>query len=169
MPITLKSEVEVLEGQLRRLAQKVYEKSMSTRRYQPLFPWVLVRTIDKEQQVGHIVLTDKQQRACYEGIVLATWGEADRYNKRGKLVHYVSQLQPGDRILFHYAEGYPAVDLDEKYYRFVREEVDQDNYPKMGTFAKIDYEGDAVLRQRITDAMKDLQLVTYQDTGKGNG
>lgn len=151
-----------LERQLAKLCQQIYEQG--GRRIQPLFPWVLVRVLPKEQEVRGIILTDKQEVVTYEGIVLATWKPCTRTTNKVTR-ELTSAFKPGQRIVFHHMEGMRATDLDEKYYRFVREVVDQVTYPGMGVYGLIDYSGDKDTAVKLSELLSKYQMATMSGAG----
>lgn len=139
------------EQKLADLCQEIYRDH--ARLFKPFYPWILIRVLPKEQEVGSILLLESQRRFAYEGIVLSSWEDPK---------HGVSEVEVGDRILFPHFEGLPLPDLDEKYYRIVRERVNQKDYPNCGIFGKLSYDGDAELRQRVKELFKDTRMITYQ-------
>lgn len=152
--------MEQLEKKLSKVCQEIYTRGGKL--ITPMYPWVLVRVLPKEQQIGSIIMVEKQERTLYEGIVLSTWPECDRANSKGKIVHKKSIFEIGDRITFPHFEGMPAGDLDEKFYRFVREEIDHEKFPNCGVFGWIDYSGDSSLKEKLKLLLQDVRMVTVQ-------
>lgn len=86
----------------------------------PLFPWVLVRVCHKEQKVGSVWLPDSiQNKTLHEGIVLCTWQPCQRI-QNGYTLDLSSDLQRGDRVLFHHFAGVPLEGRGSGY-RLVKE------------------------------------------------
>lgn len=106
--------LEEKEQELDALAQEIYQAG--EHRIEPIYPWVLVRIMPKEQVRHGIHLPEKQNRLFYEGIVLATWkpflreytgdlkwsGEVEVINKQ---VWMRSHVEVGDRVVFMHFEG----------------------------------------------------------------
>jgi co-chaperonin GroES (HSP10) len=115
--------------------------------FTPLFPWVFVLVCKKAQKVGHIFLPEKQNKVAHEGIVLATWNqklmERGTITKEGvrmtrcEVLH--SEMQLGDRVLFHHWAGKPVPGYDTDRFRVVRETHWSDTKDG-GIFAKINIE-----------------------------
>lgn len=151
---------EAKEQQLNALAQELYQES--NRMFRPLFPWVFVRVLKKQQQVGSIFLPDiDQNKTVAEGIVLATWSpfeqttssrvycdicgyEVIRCQHQGcnsPLRYGVvkrSAVKPGDHVLFSYWSGLPITGHKPEYYRVVKE-TDWSKDKDGGIFAKVEY------------------------------
>lgn len=123
-----KKKAKTLHDQIVELAQKEYMKC--TQRFIPMYPWVLVRILPKEQQAkSGLFLPESQNKVLYEAIVLETW--------RPRLVNFLdedghsseriakSQLVPGDHIVFPHWDGFPAefLGLHIKTHRFIREVI----------------------------------------------
>lgn len=112
------------------LAQRMYKSFY--RRITPIYPWVLVRVLPKEQQLGKIWMPESQNKVMYEGIVLETWQpflkavqmkEVDCPSRRD-YIEVKSELQLGDHVIFPHFEGMPVPYLNEEEkdaYRLVRE------------------------------------------------
>ena len=98
---------------------------LSQKRCAPLYPWVLVRVCEKEQERNGILLPDvvgsNQNKTVHEGIVLATW--APHWIKRTHLkqLWMESALKPGDHCLFQHFAGVPLSSHKLEKYRFVKE------------------------------------------------
>src|SRR5262252_1392741 len=92
------------------------------REFQPLYPWVFVRVLQKEQTVGKIVRVEgpKQNKPTQEGVVLKTWLPTTKIFK-GKPVEVYSQLRQGQHVVFPHWAGLPVVGFDDKHYRIVKE------------------------------------------------
>lgn len=122
-----------LESVIDTLVQERY--LISNRTFRPLFPWVFVRVLPKEQKIGAIFTPGSQNKVVHEGIVIATWEQKD--------LDTVSQLVAGDHVLFnHFAgvnvEGFPYDKVTGSGYRCVKEcawAIDKEG----GIFAKVEY------------------------------
>lgn len=136
---------ESIEQQIDNLVQERY--LMSNRTFRPLFPWVFVRVLPKEQKIGSIFTPGAQNKVVHEGIVIATWEPKD--------VDTVSELIPGDLVAFHHfagmpIDGFPYDKITGSGYRCVKEcnwAIDKEG----GIFAKIDYNPPAKSLARIID------------------
>lgn len=136
------------KDELFELAQKMY-KSFH-RRITPIYPWVLVRVLPKEQQLGSIYVPESQNKVIYEGIVLETWQpflksvqmrEEDCPPRREYYIEVKSELHPGDHVLFPHFEGMPVpyLNAEEKdAYRLVRETNSRDE--KCEIYGKLEYQ-----------------------------
>jgi len=96
--------------------------SEPTRAFQPMYPWVLVKVLKREQKHGSIVLLEgsKQNKPTHEGIVVTTWAPCSKPMK-GKMVDIRSELKVGDHVLFPHWAGLPVAGLDVDDYRIVKE------------------------------------------------
>lgn len=116
--------VQQKEEQLAKLAQELYEEIRYVR---PMYPWVLVRVLDREQKIGsiHIPQGTKQNKPVLEGIVLATWATNIKCIRapepHGAFVEITSELEPGQHVLFPHWAGVPVVGFAEDKYRLVKE------------------------------------------------
>lgn len=170
-----REEVQRLEKRLSKLVLEIYQAETS-QIITPRYPWVLVRVLPKEgEMVGKIILPETQNKVLYEGIVLAVWKqfwihkEKKEYKDEARTqelgyadtnVLKRSQYRVGDRILFPHFEGQPVRHLDEKNYRFVREEVDQKDNPRCGTYGWVQYDGDGKLKDELDRLFAGTQMVT---------
>ncbi len=133
------------EQKLNDLAQSLYETRTET--FRPLFPWVFVRVLPREQiTAGGIVLPGHEQnKTVHEGIVLATWApipaiplvktheEDARKSEQDWRVsvsrqyavvhggHMESDLKAGDHVLFQFSAGMPVAGFSDTRYRIVKE------------------------------------------------
>ena len=110
-----------------------YEESLATieeaagnlfrmgRMFRPMFPWVFVYVLQKEQKSGQIILPTDQNKPMHEAIVLATWEKNTRVDKKNRLGVFESELTAGDHVLIHHWAGYPISNYDAKRFRLVRE------------------------------------------------
>lgn len=125
---------ETKELKLNALAEELYGES--NRMFTPMFPWVFVRVLKKQQQVGSIILPDiDQNKTVAEGIVLAVW---KMHPRRQYKDYKESTLAPGDHVLFNYWAGVPITGHKPEYYRCVKEcnwAIDKEG----GIFAKVEY------------------------------
>lgn len=153
--------VEELETKFRETTQALYRAS--GRKIQPLYPWVLVRLLDRQQSYkGVIALPEKQNKVVLEGIVVAIWRPffktlrpAIAWKPRSlgpttmakevmlSHVEMKSDLNPGDRVLFQHWAGQPVHGLDDQKYRFVRER-DWSETKDGGIMAKVETETNAM-------------------------
>ena len=63
--------LEEKEQLIDKLTQEIYK---AHRGFIPKFPWVFVRTLNKEQQIGRIICPETHQnKVIHEGVVLAVW------------------------------------------------------------------------------------------------
>lgn len=120
--------VEEIEAEINTDAQELFQRQ---RMFRPLWPWVFIYCLPREQKVGSIVLPEHEQnKTVHEGIVLATWQSFWRRTKRqgpytegGRSSAYQeSALLPGDHVLFPHWAGVPISGYDTGKYRVVREE-----------------------------------------------
>ena len=172
-------EVAEAKKQLEEAANLLY--SSENREIDPLFPWVLVQILPKEQKYkGVLILPDfsgkdkAQNKPMYEGIVLKTWKPFWRHFKTNHMpdneqscaetreteIWVESQLQPGDHILFPHWSGQPAGFLDEKEFRLIQEISDYDPPPIPP--AKIEYEQESV-STRLQNLVEDFVGVAGLD------
>lgn len=148
------------EEKLAKLCQEIYEES--EQRFQPLYPWVLVRVLPKETKIGGIWTPDTaQNKPIYEGIVLEPW--APFYDNKSNSIRS-SQFQTGDRIAFPSFEGAPVSFLDDKYYRIVREIVNFKDYPNCGIYGWIHYDQDVRIKDELNALMKEIGSVSISGT-----
>ena len=140
-----RSKDEVFEA-----AQRAY-KSFH-RRIQPIYPWVLVRVLPKEQQLGKLWMPESQNKILYEGVVLETWQPFDKlidvhYVNDNPLqsveerMHIESCLNLGDHVIFPHFEGMPVPYLNEEEkdaYRLIRETNSRDE--KCEIYGKLEYQ-----------------------------
>jgi co-chaperonin GroES (HSP10) len=115
--------------QLRQLAQEYFESFCP--RVKPLFPWVLVYVLPREQKTdGGLWLPDldgqkKQHKATLEGIVLRVWGtwHEHRYCEQGSTVTSIlkTQLVAGDVVVFPHWAGWPPDPEHSRDFRMVKE------------------------------------------------
>lgn len=140
--------IEEMEMKLADLSARIYEEG--GRKFKPLYPWVLVRLLPKEQKVGEIWMPEKQEKTLYEGIVLEIYPVTTKLIKN-KAITYECPVLLGDRICFPHFEGLPIKGWDDKYYRMVRIEADQDLYAKCGVYGVLDYEGDKEFQRELRE------------------
>ncbi len=144
----MNNRLEKLEAQFSSLAQEIYE--LGERRILPTAPWILIRTVPKEQKIGHIILSEnagskEQNKTLHEGIVLATWKpfvqEYVAFESNGEKYYksMQSEFELGDRVLYPHFAGLPVNFLDDRKYRLVREVTDD---ALGGVLCKVHYEGD---------------------------
>lgn len=134
-----KVKTQTKEKQLKDLVLELYRDY--DRVIEPLYPWIFVRVLPKEQQIGSIVLPDTQNKTQYEGIVLATyktfWQVVTKDSKEAQKagmwrnnnpldniadVCIRSSVVVGDHIVFPHHVGLPDPVFDEKKYRLIKEE-----------------------------------------------
>ena len=130
------------------------------RRMRPLYPWVLVRVLPKEQApLGRIILPDNNthNKILYEGIVLEPglpmWKMVD-VSGRYQMVQMFSQYEPGDHVVFPHYEGIPVPYLNEMdgkdAYRVIRERNQND--PRCEIVGKLEYEM-GTMEEQLEDAL----------------
>jgi len=111
------------EKQLQELALEVYKEQ--GRYLVPFHPWILIRVLPKSQTYkGLLVLPEKQNKTCWESIVLSTWKPFTRTHKIKDVFcdkTEQSEFTPGDHILIPHWAGLPVSGLDEDLYRIIRE------------------------------------------------
>jgi co-chaperonin GroES (HSP10) len=97
-------------------------ENTDSRLFTPMYPWIFVRVLPREQKVGSIYMVEgpKQNKPMHEGIVLATWQPCQRPVK-GKLVDLTPDVKPGDHVLFNHWAGLPVVGYNDKHFRIVKE------------------------------------------------
>jgi co-chaperonin GroES (HSP10) len=128
------------EALMDRIAQDLYR---ANRMFTPMFPWVFVRVLSKEQvTAAGVIMPQKNSKPIHEGIVLATW-EKHTAVQRGVLVERESSLHQGSHVLFPHWAGLPIVGYSEERYRVVRE-VEWSPDKEGGIFATVDYNDDTV-------------------------
>jgi co-chaperonin GroES (HSP10) len=132
------TELERLEFRLDILTQELYKRG---RCFTPLYPWVFVRVLKKDQatQSGVILPAIEQNKTIHEGIVLATWKP-----KEGKS----TRLMPGDHVLFPHWAGLPIAGYSIERYRVIREEAWKEN-EQGGIFARVEYENTTIERKLV--------------------
>jgi hypothetical protein len=153
------------EQQLLTLAQAMYAER-GGRIARPMYPFVLVWILPKEQQVGLIITPDKQNKVMHEGVVIniwrpfwklfrtKTWQENCMHCAHGTPdiiqeteVHMVSGFKPGDQILFPHWAGVPT-DLGKtegKEFRMIKEHTTY-NPPDLAV-GKWEYDQASVVRE----------------------
>lgn len=120
-----------LEGRIDALALKAYE--LKNRKFTPLYPWVFVRVLPKEQiQNGIILPAIEQNKTIHEGIILATWQKTPR-------VAHECELKVGDHGAFPHWAGIPVAGFSAKHYRVIRSEDWVENQ-QGGIFATVEYD-----------------------------
>ena len=136
--------LEEKQGLLDELAEAIYKDHRELR---PMFPWVFVLVLRREQKVGSIVLPEHEQhKVTHEGVVLATWSpythESTKRTKDGaeytQLVMRKSALKTGDHVIFPHWAGLPLSGFDSSRFRVIKEEAwapDKEG----GAFAVVDY------------------------------
>ena len=113
------------EKELDEMAQDLYESS--SRQFRPAFPWIFCRVLPKTQKVGSIITPGTQNKTIHEGIVLATWRSSPAlfYNVNKSQweapERFVSELVPGDHVIFPHWSGMPIPGFDTGSYRLVKE------------------------------------------------
>lgn len=163
--------IDKKERELSKLCMDIAELGLGGRRFIPKHPYILVRVLPKDHvTLGGIYLPDKlQNKPVYEGIVITTWRPytEKRYKtlpsgqEETITIDHESHVSSGQRIAFAHIEGLPVGDwLDDRYYRLVREGTDQNNWPYMGVFGILDYEGDAETAAEIRRLSAKFNSVT---------
>ena len=177
--------VEEREAVLENVAQELYQ--VSEKLIEPVYPWVLVRIMPKEQKVGTLYLPEKSNKIFYEGIVLTTWKPFWRYYSGdlkfdeenpaqmstealqsgavaerqtrvvNKRVWMQSSVQVGDRVFFMHFEGQPYPYLDELRYRMVHE---VETHPNGGIWGKIHVREDEGLKAKLDKLFKNKSCVS---------
>lgn len=77
-----------------------------------LYPWVMVRVLPKEENLGLIIVPEKSQhKPMYEAIVLKTWQPrwvVERDEADDPVSRWItSSLEPGDHIIYPHFDGVP--------------------------------------------------------------
>lgn len=162
-----KKSAKELEVLLNEVTQELYQREQQLR---PLPPWILVRVLPKSQEYKGILLPDTaQNKPVYEGIVVATWASYMEYrwmNKGTVNILHECAVNLGDRICFPSHEGMPVTYLDDKYYRLVRDGVDQNHYPYMGVYGTLHYDEDQGTREALKDLFQKVEARTISGFGK---
>ncbi len=128
--------------------KKVKDEELIVKRVRPLYPYVLVKLLKKEQQVGAIILPDKQNKTKHEGIVLDVYRDHTKV-VNGKSVVHSPSVRAGDHVLFAHYEGIPVdhVMLGKTYwsgeYRFIPD--DPVGNGRNGIEAVLEYSGESTL------------------------
>jgi co-chaperonin GroES (HSP10) len=149
--------LEEKEQLIDKLTQEIYK---AHRGFVPKFPWVFVRTLNKEQQIGHIICPEKDQnKVTHEGIVLAVWPSFVKQEYRNG--NYIqtpmqSELKPGDHVLFPHWAGLPVGrEYKDTRYRIVRE---IDWAPDQGgIFAVVKYADEDSRAMKVLEDMLRMQ------------
>jgi len=145
---------EEKEKALDKIAQDLYQ---GNRMFTPLFPWVFVRVLPKEQvRPSGIILPAKQNKIFHEGIVLAVW-KTGVTSHEGHLQVRKSELCPGDHVLFPHWAGLPISGFSEERYRVVKEQ-EWSTEKEGGIFATVEYAS-----KTDFDTLTDL-MSRYDDT-----
>lgn len=141
--------IEAREELIDSLAVRQYAEH--NRAFTPLYPWVFVRVLPKEQTTrsGLILPSTDQNKTIHEGIVLGTW--KPRYVKGNQIL---SSFAPGDHVLFPHWSGLPIEGFSAKHYRVVRE-LDWKENEQGGIFARVEYAEEST---RPGQMIKDLIL-----------
>lgn len=140
-------EDEKLEKYLNAVSQELYQRN---RRFTPLYPWVFVRVLEREQQRSGIWVPGAvQNKVVHEGLVIATW--LPRQKDCG-CDRVSSELKIGDHVLFQHFAGVPIEGYDRDRYRVVRE-CDWDPANEGGIFATVEY-GGLNITQRMSHHLK---------------
>jgi co-chaperonin GroES (HSP10) len=177
-----------LEKKLFNLTMQIYDLASDGRRIKNLLhPYVLVRVLPKEHKSeGGIWLADTaQNKPVYEGIVIATWEPFVELRKKkstlegditgGSIVETIAidhkcDLKIGDRIAFPHYEGQGMHGyLDDKYYRIVREGVDQNKWPFCSVLGVIDYQGDSEVAKKIRTLTAQVGSITTSGVSESRG
>jgi hypothetical protein len=155
---SLASNAPDIEKQLYELAQHAYLHYERT--VQPLYPWLLLYVLPKEDQVRGIIRPDVQNKVMYEGIVLSTWRPrledvSVRENGTLRIETHIrkSQMELGDHILFPHWVGLPCPWLPEERFRMIEELKPLD--PKSEPIARLNYDlesTDVVIRNAVETA-----------------
>src|ERR1017187_7683518 len=125
-----KSTTENYRECLRGVAQEYFDSFCP--RLKPLFPWVLVYVLPREQKTeGGLWMPDldgqkKQHKATLEGIVLRIWGNGlhkHRYCEKDSTVTSIlkTQLAVGDVVAFPHWAGWPPDPEHSRDFRMVKE------------------------------------------------
>lgn len=110
------------------LSKQVEEHYRNTDRIlETLYPWVLVRPLDRAQEKNGIILPGKQNKTTLESVVLATWKpfwEKVYERESGKSYDVLNEtdVKPGDHVIHPHHVGLPDAYLNDQNYRLVREE-----------------------------------------------
>jgi len=165
-PLTVEDRV----AQIDVLCQSLFEHN---RMIVPMYPWCLVLVCSKAQKIGLIHTPDKQNKTVHEGIVLATW--SDKVVSRGtthqngvrverdEVLH--SEMNLGDRVLFHHFAGAPVPGWNPDRFRLVKER-DWEAQNIGGIFAKLQINEDLTrpleqLIELVHDATPEEGLAYY--------
>lgn len=165
-----KEELKDKEAQLDALALDLYEASERT--FTPLFPFVFVRVLQKEQTRNGIIIPGiEQNKPVHEGIVLSTWThhtvETTKTTEQGtrftRTVVNHSQFTPGDHVAFPHWAGAPVFGFDDKLYRVIKE-TEWDFSKDGGIFGTINHEHeDDVPRGILIEMLHELVGNQSQD------
>ena len=147
---------------IRSTAQEFFESFCPN--IKPLFPWVLVYVLPKEQKVGELWLPDldgqkKQHKATLEGIVLRIWATSygvglreNKWSEDGVAMSSVleTQLKLGDIVAFPHWAGWPPDPMHAADFRMVKEYPTETSkqFPGGDTiFALVEHGGESSYKQ----------------------
>ena len=139
--MTVESKLELMKL----ISQDLYDNSR--RAFRPMYPWVFVQVLPKEQMYHGLIHTvSDQNKPVHEGIVLATWAPFEKHTGQRllttgatveKYIMIKSEFDPGDHVLFPHWAGRDITGFSEEKYRVVREEHDAN---EGGIFARVEYD-----------------------------
>ena len=135
------------------------ETTTDNRIFTPMYPWIFVRVLQREQKVGSIYMVEgpKQNKPMHEGVVLATWQPCQRPIK-GKLVDLSPDVKPGDHVIFNHWAGLPVVGYNDKHFRIVKER-DWSTDKEGGIVGLI--ESDVTPEEELTNQLIDIMKAKY--------
>ena len=185
-------KISKLEKQLVKTVQSIYELNLNGRRLIPNPPYILVRVLPKEHITeGGIILPETDQnKPVYEGIVIETWRpfiERREFVPKDPTPEFTAQykiidkyfyeiehrchLEVGQRIAFPHFEGMSTGGyLNDKYYRMVREGVNQQTkggLPFCSVLGILDYKGDEKVLAEIRKLTAKLGSITTSGVSAG--
>jgi co-chaperonin GroES (HSP10) len=125
--------VEEAEESIKQLARRVYH--LKNRTFRPLWPWVFVMTLPKDQIMQNgLYLPAEQNKTVHEGIVLATWEPFIDKNDEW----HECNLELGEHVLFPHFSGMPIPGYSNMLYRVVRSEDWKEN-EQGGVFCTVEH------------------------------
>lgn len=144
--------------QLTAYVEQVY--AATERIYEPMPPFLLVRTLPRSTiTAGGIILPEKQNKPNIEAIVVAVykpfWEKAFDANDRDVSVWNECDLKVGDHIVMPHHVGLPDNFLDEREYRFIRED---------DAICRIDYYDKGEVRKMVRKVM--VEALTDAEPGE---
>lgn len=139
-----------LEEVVNFVSQLLFEKG---RQFVPLYPWVFIRVLKKEQKLGSLILPDKiQNKTVWEGVVLSKWKDTTKREE--------CPVEVGEHVLFPHWAGAPVNGYSDNY-RIVRA-TQWGMAEQGGIFAKVLYT-DYTIYDEVASLVDVIKNRTMQD------